>query len=176
MKLNDTKYLVTVDGTQVVYVIEKPAFVDIDYTKLMLRWFLSPLRLDLKDLTVSFDGKTYTFESGKNQDGTQYARVNGKQMDVELFYVFYRLITSAASDGQYLSDVAPGDSPLMTIAYHYLDAGKPADVMTLYAGSTRRVNVDINGVIEFDMRASFVDAVKLACEHTVTGEAIEENW
>ena len=84
--------------------------------------------------------------------------------------------TSAASDGQYLSDVAAGDSPLMTITYNYLDASKPADVMTLYAGNTRRVNVDINGVIEFDMRASFVDAVKLACEHTVSGEPIEENW
>lgn len=176
VKLNDTKYLVTVDGTQIVYVIEKPAFIDIDYTKLMLRWFLSPLRLDLKNLTVAFDGTAYTFESGKKADGTQYASVNGKEMDVELFYVFYRLLTSAASDGQYLSDVAAGDSPLMTITYNYLDASKPADVMTLYAGNTRRVNVDINGVIEFDMRASFVDAVKLACEHTVSGEPIEENW
>lgn len=176
VKLNETKYLITVDGTALVYVIEKPAFADFDYTKLMLRWFLSPLRLDLKNLTVSFDGQTYVYESGKNADGTQYARVNGKEMDVELFYVFYRLVTSAASDGLYLTDAVAAGEPLMTVTYTYLDSTKSPDVMTLYAGSTRRVNVDVNGVIEFDMRASFVDALKLACRHTVSGEAIEENW
>ena len=71
---------------------------------------------------------------------------------------------------------AASGAPLMTITYAYRDAAKSPDVMTLYAGSTRRVNVDINGVIEFDMRASFVDALKLACQHTVSGGAIEENW
>lgn len=176
VKLNETKYLATVDGSQLVYVIEKPAFVDIDYTKLMLRWFLSPLRLDLKNLTVAFDGQTFVYESGKNSDGTQYARVNGREMDIELFYAFYRLITSAASDGQYLPEAVAEGSPVMTITYTYLDSAKSPDVMTLYAGGTRRVNVEINGVMEFDMRASFVDAMKLACLHTVSGEAIEENW
>lgn len=176
VKLNETKYLITVDGSNLVYVIEKPTFVDVDYTKLMLRWFLSPLRLDLSSLTVAFDGQTYVYESGKNADETQYARVNGKEMDVEQFYAFYRLITSAASDGVYLPDTVAAGAPLMTIIYTYRDTAKSPDVMTLYAGSTRRVNVDINGVIEFDMRASFVDALKLACQHTVSGGAIEENW
>lgn len=176
VKLNETKYLATVDGSQVVYVIEKPAFANIDYTKLMLRWFLSPLRLDLKNLAVAFDEQTYVYESGKHSDGTQYARVNGREMDIELFYAFYRLITSAASDGQYLPEAVAEGSPVMTITYTYLDSAKSPDVMTLYAGGTRRVNVEINGVMEFDMRASFVDAMKLACLHTVSGEAIEENW
>ena len=81
-------------------------------------------------------------------------------MDVELFYSFYRLVTSAASDGLYLPDAAASGNPLMTITYTYLDPAKAPDVMTLYAGGTRRVNVDVNGVIEFDMRASFVDAMK----------------
>ena len=174
--LSNGQYLINLEGAPVVYLIDKPAFVDVDYTKLMLRWFLAPLRLDLASLSVSFDGKTYTYESGKRDDGTQYAYVNGREMDVELFYSFYRLVTSAASDGQYLPDATASGSPLMTITYTYLDADKSPDVMTLYAGGTRRVNVDVNGVIEFDMRASFVDAMKLACAHTVTGEGVEENW
>jgi hypothetical protein len=64
----------------------------------------------------------------------------------------------------------------MTITYDYLDPDKSPDVMTLYAGGARRVDVDINGVIEFDMKSSFVDAMKTACLHTISGEAIEENW
>ena len=169
-------FMAHLTGTSVVYLIDKPAFVDIDYTKLCLRWFLSPLRLDLKQMTVSFDGQSYVYTSGKKEDGTQYAFVNGEGMDIEQFYSFYRLVTSAASDGQYLADVTPGDAPLATITYEYLDEKKTPDVMNLYAGSARRVNVEVNGVIEFDMKASFVDALKKACAQTLTGGVIEENW
>ncbi|MDO4572449.1 MAG: DUF4340 domain-containing protein [Clostridia bacterium] len=169
-------FMAHMKGSGVVYLIERPAFVDIDYTRLCQRWFLAPLRLDLESLSVRFDGESYTYESGRSEDGAQYARVNGQEMDIELFYSFYRLVTSAAMDGQYLEDAAAEGEPLMTITYTYIDAAKAPDVMTLYAGSARRVNVDVNGVIEFDMKASFVDAMKLACAHTLTGEAIEENW
>lgn len=169
-------YMAHLKGTDVVYLIEPPAFVGIDYTKLCLRWFLSPLRLDLAKLTVQFDGENYTYVSGKRGDGTQYASVNGKDMDIELFYAFFRLVTSAASDGRQLEEAETGGEALMTITYTYLDTAKPPDVMKLYAGGARRVNVEINGVTEFDMRASFVDAMKLACANTVTGDAIEENW
>jgi hypothetical protein len=141
----------------------------------MLRWFLSPLRLDLASLVVSFGGETYTYQSGKNDDGTQYAFVNGKAMDIDLFYSFYRLVTSAASDGLYLADAVATGNPLMTITYTYLDPDKSPDVMTLYEGGRARVDVDVNGTIEFDMKASFVDVMELACRHTVTGEPIEEN-
>ena len=105
--------------------------MDIDYTKLMLRWFLSPLRLDLESLTVSFDGSTYVYQSGKNNDGTQYAFVNDQEMDIDLFYSFYRLVTSAASDGQYLTDAVVDGAPLMTITYNYIDPNKSPDVMTV---------------------------------------------
>jgi energy-coupling factor transporter ATP-binding protein EcfA2 len=176
VNVNDETCLINVSGTRVVYLIEKPTFVDLDYTKLMLRWFLSPLRLDLASLVVSFGGETYTYQSGKNDDGTQYAFVNGKAMDIDLFYSFYRLVTSAASDGLYLADAVATGNPLMTITYTYLDPDKSPDVMTLYEGGTRRVDVDVNGTIEFDMKASFVDVMELACRHTVTGEPIEENW
>jgi len=49
-------------------------------------------------------------------------------------------------------------------------------VMKLYAGSLRRVNVEVNGVTEFAMRSAFADALKAACKNAVSGEAIEENW
>ena len=50
--LKNGQYLANVKGAPVVYLIDKPAFVDLDYTKLMLRWFLAPLRLDLASLSV----------------------------------------------------------------------------------------------------------------------------
>ncbi len=169
-------YMAYMLGSGVVFLIEPPAFVSIDYTKLCMRWFLSPLRTDLTDLTVEFDGKTYVYKSGVDEDGNICAWVNDQLMDKDLFFSFYRLITSAASDGLYLEDAVNEGSPVMTITYNYNIDGKSPDVMKLYKGSLRRVNVEINGITEFDMKSSFVDAVKTACEHTLTGESIEENW
>ena len=169
-------YMAYMLGSGVVFLIEPPAFVTIDYTKLCMRWFLSPLRTDLENVTVEFDGATYVYESGTDEDGNIIASVNGEALDKELFFSFYRLITSAASDGLYLEDSTNEDDPVMTITYNYNIEGKSPDVMKLYTGSLRRVNVEINGVTEFDMKSSFVDAVKTACEHTLTGESIEENW
>ena len=48
--------------------------------------------------------------------------------------------------------------------------------MNLYSGSVRRVNVEVNGVTEFDMKASFVDAMINAIQNILAGEPIEENW
>ena len=172
----DESYLAYMLGSGVVFLIEPPAFVSLDYTKLCLRWFLSPLRSDLTDLTVEFDGETYVYTSGTDEEGNIWANVNGEPMDTEQFFRLYRLVTSAASDGVYLEDVSNESEPLMTVTYHYNIEGKAPDVMTLYEGGVRRVNVDINGVTEFDMRASFVTALEEACRRSLTGEEIEENW
>ncbi|MCF0228198.1 MAG: DUF4340 domain-containing protein [Parasporobacterium sp.] len=169
-------YLAYMLGSGVVFVIEPPAFVSVDSTKLCLRWFLSPLRKDLENLTVEFDGESYIYTTGTDENGGIYAEVNGRSMDTELFFSFYRLVTSASSDGILLENPVNAGEPLMTITYNYNIEGKEPDVMKLYKGSLRRVNADINGVTEFDMKESFVEAVKEACAHTLTGETIEENW
>ena len=169
-------YMAYMLGSGVVFVIEPPSFLSLDYTKLCLRWFLSPLRSDLDSLKVEFDGEEYVFTSGSDEEGKIHAYVNGQETDADLFFSLYRLVTSASSDGLYLDDPVNEGEPVMTITYDYNIEGKEPDVMKLYKGSLRRVNVEINGVTEFDMRSSFVDAVKKACANLINGEKIEENW
>ena len=169
-------YMATMKGTGVVFLVRPPAFVMLDYTKLCRRWFLSPLLADLKSFSVEFGGKTYTYVYTKDADKNVTVTVNGQEMDAELFYTFYRLVTSASSDGRYLEDPSVEGDPLMTVTYEYNDGSKAPDVMKLYGGSPRRTNVEVNGVVEFDMAQAYLDAMQTACEHTVTGEAIEENW
>ena len=169
-------YLASMLGSGAVFLIEPPAFVSLDPTRLCLRWFLSPLRTDLADVTVEFDGERYVYTSDMEEGGEIEAFVNGEPLDREQFFRFYRLVTSAASDGQYLEDPVTEGEPLLTVTYHYNIEGKSPDVMELYPGSLRRVNVRINNVTEFDMRAAFIDALKTACRHTLTGETVEETW
>ena len=125
---------------------------------------------------MRFGEESYTSVSYTDDRGENHASVNGQEMDIRQFYAFYRLVTGASSDGLYLEDASAEGEPLMTITYRYLDGAKAPDVMTLYPGSTRRVNVDVNGVMEFDMRASFTEAVTNACRNAVSGETIDENW
>jgi len=169
------QFMASMTGSGIIFLIDPPAFVGIDYTKLCMRWFLAPLRSDLESLTVEFDGQKYVFTSG-TENKEIWAKVNGKEMDPELFFSFYRLVTSAAADGKYLENTTNSGEPLMTITYKYADGTKEPDVMKLYSGSVRRVNVDINGITEFDMKESFVDAMKQACYNAVQGLPIEENW
>ena len=169
-------YLAYMLGSPVVFLIAPPEFVSVDPTRLCLRWFLSPLRADLQDLTVEFDGETYVYTSGTDEEGNITAQVNGEPLDAEQFFKLYRLVTGASSDGVYLEDPVCEGEPILTVTYHYAIEGKSPDVMKLYPGSLRRLNVQINGVTEYDMREAFVQAVKTACHHTLTGEDVEENW
>ncbi|MBQ9814083.1 MAG: DUF4340 domain-containing protein [Lachnospiraceae bacterium] len=169
-------FLATMKGSGIVFVINPPAFVTVDYTKLCMRWFLAPLRKDLENVTVEYGGSRYVFTSEDTENGDIKAYVNGNEISKDLFFSFYRLVTSAASDGLYLEDTVNEGSPLMTITYNYLDKSKAPDVMNLYSGSVRRVNVEVNGVTEFDMKASFVDAMINAIQNILAGEPIEENW
>lgn len=177
VKKSDNSFLAHLSGSSAVYEIDRPAFVDIQYEKLMLRWFLSPLLLDLSSLTVSTQTQTLEFAIGRDKENKQYSTLNGEELDINLFQSFYRLVTSAsASDGEYLSGTTADSEPLMTITYHYINTAKPEDVLKLYKGSTRRIYAEVNGVIEFDMKESFYTYMLNACENMLLGKTIDENW
>ena len=101
---------------------------------------------------------------------------NGQTVDTELFRALFRLITSAAHDGNYLGALTPQGSPVLQIRYGYRDEAKQDDLMQLYTGDARRVNVFVNGSGEFAMKDTFVERVEQACQDLLAGNAIEENW
>ncbi len=171
----ENRFLAYMKDSGILFLIDPPAFANIDYTKLCRRWFLNPMRSDVESITVEFDGIKYVYATGGDQKNI-WAKLNGKEMDTEIFFAFYRLLKSAAADGKYLESTVNEGSPLMTITYKYNEKLKTDDVMKLYPGSLRRVNVEINGITEFDMRETFVDAMKNACKNSLLGQPIDENW
>ena len=163
-------------GSGVVYVIERKAFFDISYEKLLLRWFLSPLLMDVTGVTVVDGARTYAFAVDNTDAKNPVVTLDGAPLDVELFRSFYQLLGSAANDGTYLGEQpAPEGTAAMTITYHYGD-GKADDVMALYPGESRRVNVYVNGVCEFAMRDAFVQRVQEALSALEAGESFDINW
>ncbi len=176
VRLEDDAFLSMLDGTGVVYQIGRPAFVDLQYDKLFLRWFLTPLIMDLDGVTVSGSRGEYRFEIDNTDLRNPVVTCNGQVVDTELFRAFFRLLTSAAHDGKYLGALEPAGSPVMQITYDYSDAAKPDDLMQLYPGAARRVNVFVNGAGEFAMVDTFVERVEQACVDLLAGNPIEEDW
>ena len=163
-------------GSGVIYLVERLAFFDISYDKLLLRWFLSPLLMDVEGITVETGGEVYDFSIDHTDAKNPTAALNGQAVDITQFRNLFKLLGSAASDGGYLGvQPAPDGKPSMVITYHYTD-GKSDDVMALYPGASRRVNVYVNSVCEFAMRDTFVERVNDALSAIQAGESFDTDW
>ena len=169
-------FYVNAAGSGMVFLIERPAFMDIGYEKVLLRWFVSPLLMDVSGITVEVGDGVYDFTIDGSDAKNPVAALNGETVDISLFRRLFQLLNSAAADGDYLGvQPQPGDKPIMRVTYHYTE-GKADDVVALYSGSTRRVNVYVNGVCEFGMKDSYVERVKQALSAIGAGESFDINW
>lgn len=164
------------EGSGVIYIVERYAFFDLSYDKLLLRWFLSPLLMDVEGITVENGSEVYDFAIDQTDPKNPTVAMNGQEVDITLFRSLFRLLGSAAADGNYLGvQSAPEGEPSMRITYRYT-GGKDDDVLELYPGGTRRVNVYVNGVCEFAMRDAFVQRVNDALTAIGAGESFDINW
>ncbi len=169
-------FYMTCNENGVIYAVSEPSFLHIEYGKLLVRWFLSPLMLDVSELRLETEGKTYDFViTGKTNADKQVA-CNGEALDIERFRTLYKLLTSAAHDGTLLTDVQTEGEPLLTLTYTYLNEQKQPDVLKLYPGDARRLYVSINGVTEVAMREMFLTRVQQALEVLRTEEPIVTDW
>jgi len=169
----------TLEGSGVVYDIRREAFLDIEYERLPVRWFLTPLIMDLSSITVEAPGVKHRFEINITDPLSPLITYEEQTLDTTLFRSFFRLLTSAAHDDVYLGILphpGSGAEPLVRITYEYINPDKPPDILTLYTGEARRANVFINGVGEFAMKDLFAERVIEGAANLVAGNQIEENW
>lgn len=163
-------------GSGTVFLVARPSFMDISYEKLLLRWFASPLLMDVSGITVESGGKTYDFTVDQTDPKNPVAALNGAEVDISLFRKLFQLTNSAAADGAYLGpQPTPASDPVMKITYHYTE-GKADDTIAMYVGATRRVNVYVNGVCEFAMKDAYVERMNQALAAIEKGESFDTNW
>ena len=173
----NNRFYATLEGSGVVYIINRKPFMDIRYDRLLQRWFLTPLIMDLSAVSIESPEGYNRFDIDNSDPRNPIITHNGRVLDVELFRSFYRLITSAAHDGAYLGILEqPQEPALLTITYTYSSLEKEPDSLSLYPGAVRRVNAFVNGVGEFAMRDLFVQQVIDGAENLIEGMPIEENW
>ena len=176
VKTSEDRFFAAVEGRGVVYLVNRPAFYDIRYQDLIMRYFISPMLMDIKGMTVETPEAVLEITYTKTEDKQTVVMVNGQAADPELFMSFYRLATSASADGDLRAGILPQGTPALIIRYHYKTSDKPDDVLRFFPGTPRRMDVEVNGVIELDIRESFVTRMTEACVNLTKGLKIEEVW
>lgn len=169
-------FYVNVKGSPLVYMINRQPFMDIEFEKLLLRWFLSPLLMDVNAIDIEMPESHRTFVLDQENPREPSATMDGEPLAIDRFRLLFRLLGSAASDGRLLpAKEQPDEAPLMTITYRY-PGEKHDDVMALYPEEDRRVRVYINGISEFSMKESFVTRVSEALEALDKDEDFDITW
>ncbi len=164
-------------GSGLVYQIDPQPFMGIQYDKLLLRWFCSPMLMDVAAITVEGGGAAYRFAVDNTDGKNPVVTSDGNPVDTQLFRSFFRLVTSAAHDGNYLGQLpSPQGEAVLTLTYEYNSPGKAPDVLAFYPGQVRRAQVFVNGAGEFAIKDQFITRVLEACPRLLAGEPIEEKW
>ena len=183
----DGRFYATLNDICAVFIIDRLPFIDIQFEKLPLRYFLTPMLMDLSTVTVSTPNGSYRFDIDNTNSRDPVITHNGTSnvLNVTLFRSFFRLITSASHDGTYLGVLPrPAGNALLQITYTYTSPEHPTkfssekqpDTLALYPGEMRRANVFVNGAGEFAMRDLFVQRVTEGLKNLILGLPIEENW
>lgn len=175
--IEDGEYLIRRNEEDIIYRVPQQAFMQIDPGKMMMRWYMTPLIMDLSGVTVTGGGQTLDFEISGETNAEKQASLNGAPMDMALYRKFHRLLTSASNDGERLEAPQVAGQPLLVIEYRYNDPEKAPDRVEFYPGEVRKVTVVVNGnPIEYGMREMFVTRALEACKAVLAGEDFEENW
>jgi hypothetical protein len=172
----DGEFYMTCNDRGVIYAVPDPAFIHLEYSKLLVRWFLSPLIIDVSTIEITTGDESYEFVITGEIYADKQVTCNGKELDIERFRTLFSLLRSAAHDGRLLEDIVVEGEPLLRLTYHYLDELKQPDIMELFPGDARRVYVRVNGVTELAMQEMYLTRVQEALSILWTNDPIETTW
>jgi hypothetical protein len=172
----DDGWYMTRNGNGVIYAVAEPAFTRLEYGKLAVRWFLSPLLVDVSAIEIATPERVHTFALSGETSAALSVTCDDTPYDIERFRTLYGLISSAAHDGGLLGDLDPEGEPLLRITYRYRDPEKAPDEMALYPGDARRLVVSVNGVTEMAMREAYLTRVLEALDNLWTDVPLETAW
>lgn len=168
--------LLTRNDEGVVYRISDEYFTGLSYEKLVSRWFLSPLIIDVAKIKLELNGEAYTFDLKGEKNDELEVTCNGSLLDTGLFRKYYNLLVSASNDGRLIENPALAGSPLMKLKFIYKDKEKPGDEIVIWQGDLRRVYVSVNGIAEFAMRDKYLACITEALGKLLNNQVFDTDW
>jgi len=176
-------YNVMRDGTDIIYLVSESnlPWLTLNPEKIMSSFIVLPNIVDVKTVTVTFDGKTHVFDTNKStvkdEDGDEndvFAPIyNGKKsLEEDYFKSFYQVLLSVYQTGINYDDIT--SKPELTIQYDYLDRSKKSDKLEFYNNNGAYV-MSANGNMAFLTRLSYVNNVKEATAQIIENQKVVVN-
>lgn len=172
---DDGTALATMNDAGTIYRIADAPFLHAKYEDFVCRWFLSPLMMDLFGLRISTSDGEHAYEI---QGDASDMRVTsgGRELDLARFRSFYTLVVSAASNGDAAPESDLVQNAVLRIEFLYRNGNKSPDVLEFRELDARRLCVSVNGVTEFAMRSSYLDALNEAMTALEGDGEIPQTW
>ena len=149
--------------------------------KLASEYVLSPHYLALSSMKIEAGGKTYDFllssekvAYGDESGGVSYYNeprvfLDGKALDPEQFYIFFRDLTLMEVAGQ--DQGTATKSEIMKVTYNYV-SNRPADTVVFYQTDTQKVIPAVNSAKTGYVYRNYVTSLVKNLESVVQGKEI----
>lgn len=160
-------YNVMRDGTDVIYLVSESSlpWLTLKAEDIMSVFVVLPNIMDVKKVTVTYDGKAYAFEPGKTGTGDDehlVPKYEGTTLNEDYFKTFYQVLLSVYQTGVN-TGTASGDS-VMSIEYEYLDSSVKNDKLEFYDNGAGAYIMSYNGDMGYLTRVAYLNNVKDAVQ------------
>ncbi len=170
-------YNVMRDGVELIYNVAEASlpWLTMKAENIMSSLVLLPNIMEVKTVTVTFDGQTHSFELNKtvNDEDKEVLEpvYNGnKELSDDSFRSYYQVLLKV-----YQSGVNTGEAvgaPVMTIQYDYLDTDKEPDKLEFFDNGTGGYIMSRNGDMAFVTKVSYVNSVKDATAQIIQNQEV----
>ena len=163
-----------IEGSSGIYKIKykENSLFDAEYKDMLDNMPVLPMIKNVAQLTVKFGEEEYAYTLDAPDEKTLNVSCRGETIDTENFRVLYQTILMLTGE-EFVEGVTDLGDEYMTITYKYIDERYEDSVLRLYEGPVRRYYIEINGGVDFTVKAQRVEDIEEKCAKLQNGEDIE---
>lgn len=172
-------YNVMLDGKDLIYNVYPSSlpWLELKADNITSPFVVIPNILDVKRLTVAFDGNTYVFDisNHKDDEGDSIitAKYNGKTLTEDYFKSYYQISLSLTQSGINTKPVS--GSPILTVQYEYADSSRKTDKLEFFDNGEGAVVIRHNGEANFLTKYSLINRIKKNTLLIIQNKEIDAN-
>ncbi len=172
-------YNVMLDGKNLIYNVSPSSlpWLELEANDITSPFVVLPNILDVKRVTIAFDGKTYVFDVSNEKDEDDVsvvtAKYNGKTLTEDYFKSYYQLLLSLTQSG--INTKSVSGSPILTLQYEYTDSARKTDKLEFFDNGEGAVIIRHNGEANFLTKYSLISRIKQNTALIIQNKEIDAN-
>jgi hypothetical protein len=173
---SDTYYPVMLEGNDILYAVASDScpWATITPTGLASKLIFTTYVWDVNQLDVTVGSESVSFVNSGTDAETAAITRDGEEVDTERYRLFYSFLLQTAAEEVVLGDTPTG-TPDAEIHYSTYD-GKEDRTVSFYRIDDFTCYIAVDGVLSFECRPSYLDALQNNLEIFDTDEDFQTTW